>query len=109
MEASKKAESIIKSEQRKVRPKKMTLRLSEQEYDLIVSKSNKAKLNYNLFIVALVEQAVIEERLDSATKKLLVGLSSNLNQLTRFAHLGTISLDDIQEIIQNIKNLLAKK
>ena len=88
------------------RNKTLTVRLTEKEYNLIHSKSKKAKMNITNYIVALSNELPIKVSED--VKPLLIELKrigNNLNQITMKINSGAFDSYNFSEVVEQQKKI----
>ena len=93
------------SEKRK-RNKTLTVRLTEKEYNLILSKSKKAKMNITNYIVALSNELPIKVSED--VKPLILELKrigNNLNQIATKINSGVFDSYNFSEVVEQQKKI----
>ena len=94
---------------KRVKFERITLRLSSQEKEIIVSKAAALKMPLNKFVFQLCSGIQFFEPIPKETRDEIKSIASNLNQLTRFAHLGNLDTEQIHEIIQLVKTSFTLK
>ncbi len=93
------------SEKRK-RNKTLTVRLTEKEYNLIRSKSKKAKMNITDYIVALSNEIPIKVSED--VKPLILELKrigNNLNQIAMKINSGAFDSYNFGEVVEEQRKI----
>ena len=93
------------SEKRK-RNKTLTVRLTEKEYNLILSKSKKAKMNITNYIVTLSNELPIKVSED--VKPLILELKrigNNLNQIATKINSGVFDSYNFSEVVEQQKKI----
>ena len=93
------------SEKRK-RNKTLTVRLTENEYNLIRSKAKKAKMSITDYIVALSNELPIKVSED--VKPLLIELKrigNNLNQIATKINSGVFDSYNFSEVVEHQKKI----
>ena len=93
------------SEKRK-RNKTLTVRLTEKEYNLILSKSKKAKMNITNYIVTLSNELPIKVSED--VKPLILELKrigNNLNQIATKINSGVFDSYNFSEVVAQQKKI----
>ena len=86
--------------------KRFELRLTDIQLEKLEFKAAQACLKKSEFIIRLIEEREINQPLSKQELIVLTGVANNLNQLTRFAHLGNLNIDAILEIVQKLKLVL---
>jgi chromosome segregation and condensation protein ScpB len=86
--------------------KRFELRLTDIQLEKLEFKAEQASLKKSEFIIRLIENREINQPLSKQELIVLTGVANNLNQLTRFAHLGNLNIDAILEIVQKLKLVL---
>lgn len=86
--------------------KRFELRLTDIQLEKLEFKAAQAYLKKSEFIIRLIEEREINQPLSKQELIVLTGVANNLNQLTRFAHLGNLNVDAIIEIVQKLKLVL---
>lgn len=86
--------------------KKINIRLTEQEKNLIEKKASKCNMTITKFILSscLKDKIVIINGLDKVDSKLR-RIGNNINQLTKLANEGTIKTIDLKEIRMEVINI----
>lgn len=86
--------------------KKINIRLTDQEKNLIEKKANKCNMTITKFILSscLKDKIVIKNRLDKIDVELR-GIGNNINQLTRPANEGVITTIDLRELRMDVINI----
>ena len=86
--------------------KKINIRLTEQEKNLIEKKSNKCNMTIAKFILSscLKDKIVIINGLDKIDVELR-RIGNNINQLTKLANEGAITTVDLKEVRMDVINI----
>ncbi len=88
--------------------KAIVIRVNEEEMSVIKAKANLAGLKVSEYLRRLGKEQSVAARLSSEDRKNLVGIGRNLNQLTAYAHKGHIYHDQINLLIERLKQILMK-
>lgn len=91
---------------REVASKMYPIRFTPTQFETLNKKATQACLKKSEFIIRLIEQREINQPLSKQELIMLTRVANNLNQLTRFAHLGNLNVDAIIEIVQKLKLVL---
>jgi Bacterial mobilisation protein (MobC) len=91
---------------REVASKMYPMRFTPTQFEILNKKAEQASLKKSEFIIRLIEDREINQPLSKQELIVLTGVANNLNQLTRFAHLGNLNVDAILEIVQKLKLVL---
>lgn len=86
--------------------KRFEFRLTPKQMKILEDKANKAGLRKTEFLIKLIEGKEILQPLTKQELILIAGVANNLNQLTRFAHLGNLNIEGIKEILQKLKRTI---
>ncbi|WP_075603802.1 plasmid mobilization protein [Saccharicrinis aurantiacus] len=93
---------------------KITVRLNQQEYDVVKNKSDKCRISISTFIRNSALDKQIKETMSSEEITLyrkLAGMSNNINQLAKNSHtqgmasISVILLKSLQELDSVIKQI----
>ncbi len=86
--------------------KKINIRLTEQEKNLIEKKASKCNMTITKFILSscLKDKIVIINGLDKVDSELR-RIGNNINQLTKLANEGAIKTIDLKEIRMDVINI----
>jgi len=86
--------------------KKINLRLTEKEKNIIESKAKKCNMTITKFIVSscLKDKIIIVNGLDKVDSELR-RIGNNINQLTRLANEGIITTVDLREVRMEVINI----
>lgn len=86
--------------------KKINIRLTEQEKNLIEKKANKCNMTITKFILnsCLKDKIVIINGLDKVDSELR-RIGNNINQLTKLANEGVITTIDLKELRMEVINI----
>lgn len=86
--------------------KKINIRLTEQEKNLIEKKANKCNMTITKFILSscLKDKIVIINGLDKIDVELR-RIGNNTNQLTKLANEGAITTVDLKEVRMDVINI----
>ena len=86
--------------------KKINIRLTEQEKNLIEKKANKCNMTITKFILSscLKDKIVIINGLDKIGIELR-RIGNNINQLTKLANEGSITTIDLKELRMEVVNI----
>lgn len=86
--------------------KKINIRLTEQEKNLIEKKASKCNMTITKFILSscLKDKIVIINGLDKVDSELR-RIGNNINQLTKLANEGAIKTIDLKEIRMEVINI----
>lgn len=98
------------------RDKKIELRVTENDKKKYQNKAESVGLNLSEYLRELLENGVVnvvendvennDQKVLFDEKKLLIGIGSNLNQLTRYSHQNKKLHQDIEDLILELKNIL---
>lgn len=91
---------------REVASKMYPMRFTPTQFETLNKKAAQASLKKSEFIIKLIEDKEVNQPLSKQELIVLTGVANNLNQLTRFAHLGNLNVDAIREIVQKLKSAL---
>lgn len=88
------------------RNKKINIRLTEKEKNIIETKAKKCNVTITKFIVnsCLKDKIIIVNGLDKIDVELR-RIGNNLNQLTRLANEGIIKSVDLKEVRMEVNNI----
>ncbi len=86
--------------------KRFEFRLTPKQMKTLEDKANKAGLRKTEFLIKLIEGKEILQPMTKQELILITGVANNLNQLTRFAHLGNLNIEGIKEILQKLKKAI---
>ena len=92
--------------QREVASKMYPIRFTPTQFETLNKKATVACLKKSEFIIRLIEDREVIQPLSKQELIVVVGVANNLNQLTRYAHLGSLNIEAITEIIQKLKRVL---
>ncbi len=86
--------------------KKINIRLTEKEKNIIESKSKKLNMTITKFIISscLKDKIVIINGLDNIDTELR-RIGNNINQLTRLANEKIITVIDLKELRMEVNNI----
>ncbi len=86
--------------------KKINLRLTEKEKNIIESKAKKCNMTITKFIVSscLKDKIIIVNGLDKVDSELR-RIGNNINQLTRLANEKIITVVDLKELRMEVNNI----
>ena len=86
--------------------KKINIRLTEKEKNIIESKAKKLNMTITKFIVSscLKDKIVIVKGLDRVDSELR-RIGNNINQLTRLANEKIITVIDLKELRMEVNNI----
>ena len=86
--------------------KKINIRLTEQEKNIIEKKANKCNMTITKFILSscLKDKIVIINGLDKIGVELR-RIGNNINQLTKLANEGAITTVDLKEVRMEVINI----
>ena len=86
--------------------KKINIRLTEQEKNLIEKKANKCNMTITKFILSscLKDKIIIINGLDKIDVELR-RIGNNINQLTKLANEGAITTIDLREVRMDVINI----
>ena len=86
--------------------KKINIRLTEKEKNIIESKAKKLNMTLTKFIVSscLKDKIVIVNGLDKVDSELR-RIGNNINQLTRLANEKIITVIDLKELRMEVNNI----
>ena len=86
--------------------KKINIRLTEKEKNIIESKAKKLNMTITKFIVSscLKDKIVIVNGLDKVDTELR-RIGNNINQLTRLANEKIITIIDLKELRMEVNNI----
>lgn len=86
--------------------KKINIRLTEQEKNLIEKKANKCDMTITKFILSscLKDKIIIINGLDKIGVELW-RIGNNINQLTKLANEGAITTIDLREVRMEVINI----
>lgn len=86
--------------------KKINIRLTEKEKNIIESKSKKLNMTITKFIISscLKDKIVIINGLDNVDTELR-RIGNNINQLTRLANEKIITVIDLKELRMEVNNI----
>ena len=86
--------------------KKINIRLTEQEKNLIEKKANKCNMTITKFIISscLKDKIIIITGLDKIDVE-LKRIGNNINQLTKLANEGAITTIDLREVRMDVINI----
>ena len=86
--------------------KKINIRLTEKEKNIIESKAKKLNMTITKFIVSscLKDKIVIVKGLDKVDTELR-RIGNNINQLTRLANEKIITVIDLKELRMEVNNI----
>ena len=86
--------------------KKINIRLTEKEKNIIESKSKKLNMTITKFIISscLKDKIVIVNGLDKVDTELR-RIGNNINQLTRLANEKIITVIDLKELRMEVNNI----
>ena len=86
--------------------KKINIRLTEKEKNIIESKSKKSTMTITKFIVSscLKDKIIIVNGLDKIDSELR-RIGNNINQLTRLANEKIITVVDLKELRMEVNNI----
>ena len=86
--------------------KKINIRLTEKEKNIIESKAKKLNMTITKFIVSscLKDKIVIVNGLDKVDSELR-RIGNNINQLTRLANEKIITVIDLKELRMEVNNI----
>ena len=86
--------------------KKINIRLTEQEKNLIEKKANKCNMTITKFIISswLKDKIIIITGLDKIDVELR-RIGNNINQLTKLANEGSITTRDLKELWLEVINI----
>ena len=86
--------------------KKINIRLTEQEKNLIEKKANKCNMTITKFIISscLKDKIIIITELDKIDVELR-RIGNNINQLTKLANEGAITTIDLREVRMDVINI----
>lgn len=86
--------------------KKINIRLTEQEKNLIEKKANKCNMTITKFILSscLKDKIIIINGLDKIDVELR-RIGNNINQLTKLANEGVITTIDFREVRMDVFNI----
>lgn len=86
--------------------KKINIRLTEKEKNIIESKSKKLNMTITKFIISscLKDKIVIVNGLDKVDSELR-RIGNNINQLTRLANEKIITVIDLKELRMEVNNI----
>ena len=84
----------------------LKFRVSENDILDLEMKARMAGLSVSEYVRKRAFDYEVKENLSPETRKVLVGIGNNLNQLTRLAHTGSLDILTIRAIIEQLKNLL---
>lgn len=88
--------------------KRITIRVTEEEMAIIKAKADLSGLKVSEYLRRLGKGLEVSARLSQEERKTLVGIGRNLNQLTAYAHKGHLYHDQINLLIERIKEILIK-
>ncbi len=97
--------------------KKLSIRISEKNLELIHKKAEKAKLSLTEYVTksCLGKKIIVIDGLDEIQRQ-LKGIGANLNRLTKLANVGIIQTESINNLAEQIAilnynwlNLLERK
>lgn len=86
--------------------KKINIRLTEQEKNLIEKKANKCNMTITKFIISscFKDKIIIITGLDKIDVELR-RIGNNINQLTKLANEGPITTIDLREVRMDVINI----
>lgn len=86
--------------------KKINIRLSEKEKNIIEVKAKKLNMTITKFIISscLKDKIVIVNELDKVGTELRI-IGNNINQLTRLANEKIITVIDLKELRMEVNNI----
>ena len=86
--------------------KKINIRLTEKEKNIIESKANKCNMTITKLIVSscLKDKIIIVNGLDKVDSELR-RIGNNINQLTRLANEKIITVVDLKELRMEVNNI----
>ena len=84
----------------------LKFRVTENDILALEMKAQMAGLSVSEYLRKRAFDYEVKENLSPETRKVLVGIGNNLNQLTRHAHTGSLDILTIRAIIETLKNLL---
>ena len=88
------------------RNKKINIRLTEKEKNIIETKAKKCNVTITKFIInsCLKDKIIIVNGLDKIDVELR-RIGNNINQLTRLANEGIIKVVDLKEVRMEVNNI----
>ena len=89
-----------------LKDKKINIRLTEKEKNIIESKAKKLNMTITKFIVSscLKDKIIIVDGLDKVDTELR-RIGNNINQLTRLANEKIITVIDLKELRMEVNNI----
>jgi uncharacterized protein (DUF1778 family) len=91
---------------RKIKSKRINARVSKSEYEQILLKAEKARMNISNYVVlsSLGDTVIIIDDLKDIVHQ-IVKLGNNINQLTVLAHTGKLKTIDFLEFKLELKKV----
>lgn len=77
--------------------KKINIRLTEQEKNLIEKKANKCNMTITKFILS----SCLKDKIDVELRQ----IGNNINQLTKLANEGTLTTIDLKKVRMDVINI----
>jgi len=89
--------------------KQLHLRCSTDERQQLEERAKKASKNLSEYMIACSLGAEIKERMPLEVRRYIIGIGTNLNQLTRLANAGKLSVeseDKLKKMVEALSDLL---